>query len=58
MLVVEKRDVPEDCTTCLYGRPYGCANADRQKDWRRYRMWENLGKCPSWYLDHNRFERA
>lgn len=36
----------------------GCANADRQKDWMRYRVWKGLEQCPSWWLDQNRFERA
>lgn len=58
MLVIEKKDVPEDCTTCLYYRFYGCANADRQKDWMHYRVWKGLEQCPSWWLDQNRFDRA
>lgn len=58
MLVIEKKDVPEDCTTCLYCRLNGCANADRQKDWMHYRVWKGLEQCPSWWLDQNRFERA
>lgn len=58
MLVIEKKDVPEDCTTCLYYRFNGCANADRQKDWMHYRVWKGLEQCPSWWLDQNRFERA
>lgn len=58
MLVIEKRDVPEDCTTCLYYRFSGCANADRQKDWTYYRVWKGLKRCPSWWLNQNRFERA
>lgn len=58
MIVIEKRDVPENCTTCLYGRPNGCAHADRQRDWMRYRVWMGLERCPSWWLDQNRFERA
>ena len=57
MLVIEK-DVPEDCTTCLYYRFNGCANADRQKDWMHYRVWKGLEQCPSWWLDQNRFERT
>lgn len=48
MLVIEKKDVPEDCTTCLYCRFNGCANADRQKDWMHYRVWKGLEQCPSW----------
>lgn len=58
MLVIEKKDVPEDCTTCLYYRFNGRANADRQKDWMHYRVWKGLEQCPSWWLDQNRFERA
>lgn len=50
--------MPEDCTTCLYYRFNGCANADRQKDWMHYRVWKGLKQCPSWWLDQNRFERA
>jgi hypothetical protein len=46
------------CTTCLYYRFNGCANADRQKDWMHYRVWKGLEQCPSWWLDQNRFERA
>lgn len=53
--VYEKKKVPEDCSTCLYGRSYGCAHADRQKDWPLYRM----GRiCPSFWLDQNRFQRV
>ena len=44
--------------TDLYGRPNGCAHADRQRDWMRYRVWMGLEQCPSWWLDQNRFERA
>lgn len=58
MLVIEKRDVPEGCTTCLYYRFNGWANADRQKDWMHYRVLKGLEQCPSWWLDQNRFERA
>lgn len=58
MLVIEKKDVPEDCTACLCYRFNGCANADRQKDWMHYRVWKGLEQCPSWWLDQNRFERA
>lgn len=58
MIVIEKKDVPENCATCLYGRPNGCAHADRQRDWMHYRMWNGLEQCPSWWLDQNRFERA
>lgn len=62
----EKKRVPDNCSTCLYGpnaigydgKPIGrlgCAHADRQKDWMRYGL---LGQtCPSYWLDHNRFER-
>ncbi len=53
--VIATKDVPRDCSTCLYGRTGGCANADRRKDWLRYALFRG---CPSYWLDHNRFERA
>lgn len=56
--VIVTQEVPENCSTCLYGKIYGCAHADRQKDWTYYRMWRGLKPCPSWWLDQNRFERA
>ena len=54
--VYEKTRIPEDCSTCLYGRPYGCAHADRKEDWLQYRLYDRV--CPSYWLDQNRFERA
>lgn len=55
--VYEKKEVPENCSTCLYLRAIGvgCAHADRQKDHLRYVL---FGNCPSWWLDHRRFESA
>ena len=66
LYVIERRQVPENCSTCLYGpnavgyggKPVnrmGCAHADRQGDFMHYML---LGRrCPSYYLDPNRFER-
>lgn len=51
--VIEKKEVPENCSTCLYGRGLGCGHADRKQDWMRYAL---LGNCPSYWLDQNRFE--
>lgn len=56
--VVSKRKVPANCSTCLYGRFFGCGHADRQKDWDYYRFWQGLRPCPSYWLDQTRFERA
>ena len=47
-----------ECGFDVLGRPNGCAHADRQKDWMRYRVWMGLERCPSWWLDQKRFERA
>lgn len=66
-MVYEKKNVPENCRTCLYGpnalnydgKPVGrlgCAHADRQKDWMLYGIFG--GRCPSYWLDQNRFERG
>ena len=65
--VYERKWVPENCKTCLYGpcavgwdgKPVnrrGCAHADRQWDWMQY-MLGVIGPCPSFWLDQNRFER-
>lgn len=51
--VIETKKIPENCTTCLYGRVYGCAHANRQNDWMRYVAFSWLdNNCPSFYLDH------
>lgn len=61
-----KKNVPENCSTCLYGpnavgwdgkpiRRLGCAHADRQKDWMHYALIKS--GCPSFWLDQNRFQR-
>lgn len=51
--------IPENCTTCQFGRMYGCAHADRQKDWTRYVSftWSD-NECPSFNLDRNRYKAA
>ena len=50
----DKKQVPENCSTCLYGTVFGCSNANRQKDWMKY---EIIGMgCPSYWLDQHRFE--
>lgn len=54
--VYETRKVPENCSTCLYGRGIGCAHADHQDDWIRYAILD-CG-CPSYWLDQHRFVRA
>ena len=65
--VVEYKDVPETCSTCLYGpnaigyngKPLnrmGCAHADRQRDWMMYFIYGS--RCPSFWLDQNRFRRG
>lgn len=64
--VYEKKYIPENCSTCLYGpnaigyngkivRRIGCGHADRQKDWMNYAIFG--ASCPSYWLDQNRFER-
>lgn len=54
--VYETKKIPENCSTCLYGKGFGCAHADRQKDWMNYAL---LGcRCPSYWLDQNRFRRV
>lgn len=55
MEVFEKKQVPENCSTCLYGRCLGagCDHADRQGDWFKYAI---FGGCPSYWLDQHRFE--
>lgn len=64
--VIERKRVPENCSTCLYGpnaRGYngqfvrfaGCGHADRKDDWPIYAF--GIRHCPSYWLDQNRFER-
>lgn len=51
--VYETKMIPENCSTCLYGRGFGCGNANRQKDWMRFSL---LGiGCPNYWLDQHRF---
>lgn len=54
--VFEIKQVPENCTTCIYGRTAGCGHANRQSDWMRFAL-KGEG-CPSYWLDHNRFMRV
>ena len=54
MKVYEKKEVPRNCSTCLYGRGWGCGHADRQKDWMKIAMFGM--HCPSYWLDQHRFE--
>lgn len=66
--VIERKSVPEDCSTCLYGpnavgydgkflTRIGCAHADRQGDSMLYLMGLK-SNCPSFWLDQNRFNRV
>lgn len=63
--VYEKKKVPQNCATCLYGpnaiayngKPIGrmgCGHADRKGDWMKYGL---FGGCPSYWLDQNRFSQ-
>ena len=54
--VYETKKIPENCSTCLYGRSLGCGNVNRQHDWLHYALIG--GACPSYWLDHNRFRRV
>lgn len=54
--VYEVKQVPENCSTCLYGRSLGCGHADRQKDWMYYGLFGR--DCPSYWLDQHRFRRV
>lgn len=65
-IVYEKKRIPEDCSSCLYGpnaldssgHPIGrmgCAHADRRNDYMRFMLFG--GHCPSFWLDQNRYER-
>lgn len=51
--VFEKKKVRKDCSTCLYGRGFGCGNANRSRDWMKYSF---FGGCPSYWLDQHRFD--
>ena len=64
--VYERKFIPENCSTCLYGpnaigwngEPVGrigCSHADRQKDWMLY-SYGLKGICPSFWIDQNRFD--
>ena len=54
--VFEKKHVTENCSTCLYGCEFGCANANMQSGWLAYRI---MGiRCPHYWLDQHRFERV
>ena len=68
-IVFEKKVVPSNCGTCLYGpnaldcygkpvKRMGCAHADRQDDFMFYMMFgASRGVCPSFWLDQHRFEQ-
>lgn len=52
--VYVKKQVPENCSTCLYFMGTHCSHASRQQDWLKYGL---LGAgCPSYWLDQHRFE--
>ena len=54
--VYVKKEVPENCSTCLYFTGMGCAHADRENDWLKYAM---LGfGCPSYWLNQHKYKRA
>lgn len=65
--VQERKRIPENCSTCLYGpnaldydgKPInrlGCGHADRQHDFTFYMMFGAArGRCPSFWLDQNRY---
>lgn len=66
-IVYEKKRIPETCATCLYGPNalrydgspvgrMGCGNANRREDYLRYFMFGV--RCPSYYLDHNRYKEV
>lgn len=67
--VYEKKQIPENCGTCLYGpnaldyngntvKRLGCGHADRQGDFMLYMMFgASRGRCPSYWLDQIRYER-
>lgn len=63
MYVSKRVNIPEDCTTCLYGpnsldwrgQPVnrcGCAHSGHQTDYIYRRL---TGFCPDWWLDQHRF---
>ena len=51
--IYEIKKIPENCSTCLYGRGLGCSNANVKENWLSY-IW-GLRKCPHYWLDQNRF---
>ena len=52
--VYEIHQVPENCSTCLYGRGIGCGNANvKSGEWMLYIY--GLRKCPHYWLDQHRF---
>lgn len=66
MWVTERKEIPENCSTCLYGpnavgwdgKPVGrlgCAHADRQQDSMVYLMGLK-SQCPSYWPDQNRYD--
>ena len=58
MIVYEKKDINEGCSTCLYKGSNGlhCAHADNHG---AIMLLVNGGKpCGSYWLDQNRFQRT
>lgn len=55
MKVYEKKEVPRNCSTCIYFRNYECSRADRKEDWLSFAMFgEIFGlDCPSYRLDRD-----
>lgn len=51
--VLTRAKVPRNCGTCLYNRAYGCAHADRQKDYMKYLMYG--AHCPSYWLNQHKY---
>lgn len=54
--VFEKKHVPENCSTRLHGREFGCAHADMKSRWLAHRI-IGIG-CSHYWLDQHRFERV
>lgn len=56
--VYEIKQVPENCTTCLFGNTnsffFSCSCADRQHDYLYYKI---HGNCPSYWLDQHKYVR-
>lgn len=51
--IIKTQKTPKNCTTCTYGRMYGCAHKDRQKDWGQFVQFSWLdNNCPSYYVDY------